>query len=68
MRNTTMLKAVLLKYTLHIEMDDSEQFTVKLTDKQSQASAIVTAGNYSGVIRKAYSYLLQDLKNSEQGL
>ncbi|MBK6732249.1 MAG: hypothetical protein IPG60_15290 [Bacteroidetes bacterium] len=65
MRNTTMLKAVLLKYSITIDMDDDEKFTMQLKDKQSNKVEVIKSKNYSGLIRKAYSYLLQDLKGSE---
>lgn len=65
MRNTTMLKAILMKYSIHLEMDDNEHFTMKLTDKQTHAYNFLSASSYSGIIRKAYSFLMQDLKNIE---
>lgn len=50
---------------MQLEMDDNEHFTMKLTDKQTHLFTSLSANNYSGIIRKAYSYLLQDLKTIE---
>jgi len=62
-RNTTMLKAVLLKYSILIEMDDDEMFTMQLKDKINKRTISIRGKQYSVIIRKAYSQLLRDLKN-----
>jgi len=67
MRNTTKLKALLLKYTVSFDMGDDEIFKLMLTDKQNNRTQLFEGKSYSIVLGKAYSYLLQELKNSELG-
>ncbi|TVR82984.1 MAG: hypothetical protein EA412_01170 [Chitinophagaceae bacterium] len=65
MRNTTKLKAILLKYVITLDMDDDNNFTMILTDKVNGNAFSVEANNYSSVISKAYSLLLKELKKEE---
>lgn len=57
-----MLKAMLLKYSILLDMDDDGNFKMTLTDKQTNKMEIVEAESYTAIIRKAYSYLLQQLR------
>jgi hypothetical protein len=63
MRNTTKLKALLLKYTVSFDMDDDELFKLMLTDKQSNRGVLFEGKSYSIVLGKAYSHLLRELKD-----
>lgn len=62
MRNTTKLKALLLKYTVSFDMNDDEQFQLMLTDKQNYKAQLFEGESYSIVVAKAYSYMLKELK------
>lgn len=62
MRNTTKLKALLLKYTVTFNMSDDEVFTMLITDKQNNKAQLFEGESYSIVVAKAYSYMLKDLK------
>lgn len=66
MRNTTKLKAILLKYIIRMEMNDDGIFTLELTDKLTGKNDEIRAKNYSEAIRKSYSHLLQELKKEEK--
>lgn len=66
MKNTTMLKAVLLKYSILLNMDDSECFRMTLTDKQNGKTEMAEGNSWTAVIRKAYGCLLKDMR--EQNL
>ncbi len=63
MRNTTMLKHLLLKYTVWFDMDEDEIFILTLIDKVNNNTQTLEGKSYSVVIRKAHSFLLQELKN-----
>ena len=63
MRNTTMLKHLLLKYTVSLDMDEDEIFQLTLIDKRNHTTQTLEGNSYSIVIRKAHSFLLQELKN-----
>jgi hypothetical protein len=65
MRNTTKLKAVLMKYSIFIQMDDDGLMTMTLVDKISLKEGSFEASNYSSLISKAYSHLLRELKKEE---
>jgi hypothetical protein len=65
MRNTTKLKAILLKYRATFEMNDDEFFTMTLTDKNFGNNAVFQAPSYSLVVGKAYAHLLRELKAGE---
>ena len=62
MRNTTKLKALLLKYTVSFDMNDDEQFQLMLTDKQNYKTLLFEGESYSIVVAKAYSHMLKELK------
>ena len=64
MRNTTMLKHLLLKYTVWLDMDEDEVFLLTLRDKTNGNVQTLEGESYSIVIRKAHSLLLQELKNT----
>ena len=64
MRNSTRLKTLLIKYTLSLDMDDDEMFKLVLTGKQHNEVQMFEGKSYSIVLAKAYSYLLQQLKES----
>jgi hypothetical protein len=62
MRNTTKLKHILLKYSLHVEMEE-ERFIVLLTDKDDQGKVFqVEEKSWSSAMAKCYSVLLRELK------
>ena len=58
-----MLKHLLLKYTVSFDMEDDEIFVLTLIDKNSKNMQTLEGKSYSIVIRKAYGFLLQELKN-----
>lgn len=60
-----MLKHLLLKYTVSLDMDEDELFILTLTDKQNRSTQTLEGKSYSIVIRKAHSFLLQELKNKK---
>lgn len=66
MRNTSKLKGILYKYTVTLDIDEEEQFALRLTDKHLGSQANFRAKNYSTVISKAYSHLLRKLKQEEK--
>jgi hypothetical protein len=67
MRNATKLKTLLMKYTVSFDMGDDEVFKLMLTDKQNNNAQLFEGKSYSIVLGKAYSYLLQILKNPQHG-
>ncbi len=63
MRNTTKLKAVLLKYSVCLDMTDDGLFTLNLVDKMNPSKMETIEGkSYSIVVSKAYSILLKETK------
>ena len=66
MRNTTKLKAILLKYTVSFDMNDDEIFTMTLINKNTNMSMEFQAKTYSTVISKAYYYMLGELRKEER--
>ena len=64
MRNTTKLKALLLKYSVTFNMSDDEVFAMMITDKQNNKAQLFEGESYSIVVAKAYSYMLKDLKGN----
>jgi hypothetical protein len=64
MRNSSKLKTLLIKYTISLDMGDDEIFKLMLTDKHNNNAQLFEGKSYSIVLAKAYSYLLQQLKNS----
>ena len=66
MRNTTKLKAILLKYTASFDMNDDEIFTLTLINKVSGHGQEFQAKTYSTVISKAYYYMLGELRKEEK--
>ena len=65
MRNTTKLKAILLKYTVSFDMNDDEVFTMTIIDKAHNRGKEFEAKTYSTVISKAYYYMLGELRKEE---
>ena len=65
MRNTTKLKAILLKYTVSFDMNEDEIFTMTLIDKTTGMGTEFQAKTYSTVISKAYYYMLGVLRKDE---
>jgi len=65
MRNTTKLKAILLKYTVSFDMNEDEIFTMTLVNKINGRGNEFQAKTYSTVISKAYYYLLGELRKEE---
>ncbi len=64
MRNTTKLKAILLKYSVCLDMSDDGLFTMNLVDKVHPDKMQTLEGkSYSYVVTKAYSYLQSELKS-----
>ena len=63
MRNTTKLKILLQKYTVTLNLDVDEVFTLRLTDKNKGTVKDIEGASYSIVLAKAYSYLLKVLKH-----
>ncbi len=68
MRNTTKLKAILLKYTASFDMNDDQVFTMTVFDKTSGRGQEFQSKTYSLVISKAYQYLIGQLKKEEKNL
>ena len=66
MRNTTKLKAILLKYTVSFDMNDDEIFSMTLINKNTGIGAEFQAKTYSVVISKAYYYMLGELRKEER--
>jgi hypothetical protein len=63
MRNTTKLKAILLKYSVCMDMSDDGLFTLNLVDKMRPDKMQTIEGkSYSYVLTKAYSFLQAELK------
>lgn len=65
MRNTTKLKAILLKYTVSFDMNDDEIFSMMLVNKSNGMGQEFQAKTYSTVIAKAYSYMMSQLRKEE---
>ena len=66
MRNTTKLKAILLKYTVSFDMNDDEIFTMTLVNKSNGMGQEFQAKTYSSVISKGYYYMLGELRKEEK--
>ncbi|MBI4931318.1 MAG: hypothetical protein HY841_11185 [Bacteroidetes bacterium] len=66
MRNTTKLKAILLKYTVSFDMNDDEIFTMTIIDKTLGSGKEFQAKTYSQVISKAYHFMSGELRKSEE--
>ena len=62
MRNNTKLKALLLKYTILLDITNDGMFKLLLTDKQTHKTEIFEGESYGKVLSQAYSYLLKELK------
>jgi hypothetical protein len=65
MRNTTKLKAVLMKYSIFMQMDDAGLLSLTLVDKITLKEESFEATNYSSLISRAYSHLLRELRKEE---
>ena len=68
MRNTTKLKAILLKYTVSFDMNDDGIFIMTLIDKVQGIGTEFQSKTYSLVISKAYHYMLGELRKEEKNL
>ena len=64
-RNTTKLKAILLKYSIFLEMSDDGIMKMTLVDKVHLDEEWIQAKSYSQLIGMAYSHLLRALKKEE---
>jgi len=64
MRNTTKLKHILQLYTMVLDMED-DLFYATLTSKSSGETYAFEDQNYTGVIRKAYSFMMKELKKQQ---
>ena len=64
MRNTTKLKHILQLYTLVLDMED-DLFYVTLTHKHSGETYAFEDKNYTGVLRKAFSFMSKELKKKD---
>ena len=62
MRNNTKLKALLLKYTILLDITNDGLFRLLLTDKQTRKTELFEAESYGKALAQAYSYLLRELK------
>lgn len=65
MRNTTKLKQILQLYTLVLDMEE-DLFYVTLTSKSTGETHAFEDKNYTGVIRKAYSFMSKELKELDK--
>jgi hypothetical protein len=65
MRNNTKLKALLMKYTVTLDMDDDQLFRLVLTGKDDGSGQIFDGASYGMVLSQAYSYLLKQLKKPD---
>lgn len=68
MRNTTKLKAILVKYTVSFDMNEDEIFTMTIIDKKLGIVKEFESKTYSLVISKAYSYMVGELRKEETNL
>jgi hypothetical protein len=57
MRNTTKLKAILLKYSVTIDMPEEGLFVFTLTDKQNFNMHTIEGKSYSECMNKSLSHL-----------
>ncbi len=62
MRNTTKLKAILLKYSIFLEMSDDGIMKMTLVDKVHLNEEIFEANNYSSLISKVYAHFMRESK------
>jgi len=62
MRNTTKLKHILQLYTVSLDMDEDDNFHLVLISKKNHSSSVFTGKSYSGVISKAFSSMMKDIK------
>lgn len=61
MRNTTKLKHVLKKFSVCIDMDPEERFTLNLVDKTDpEKMHTIEADSYSKVVSKAFGFLKKE--------
>jgi hypothetical protein len=68
MRNTTKLKAILMKYTASFDISDDQIFTLTVIDKTNGRGKEFQSKTYSLVIGKAYHYMLSQLRKEENNL
>lgn len=68
MRNTTKLKAILLKYTVSFDMNEDEIFSMTIIDKKLVTGKEFESKTYSLVISKAYSYMVGELRKEENNV
>lgn len=66
MRNSTKLKTLLIKYTVSLDMDDDGRWVLLLTDKSNNNMKEFEGESYGKVLTAAYSFLKQELKNTDQ--
>lgn len=58
MRNTTKLKHILKKFSVCIDIDEEEKFTLNLVDKTHPENMhTIEADSYSKVVSKAFGFL-----------
>lgn len=67
-KNTTKLKAVLLKYSVTFDMSDDEIFTATLIDKTTGVGTELQADSYTHIINKIYYYMKAELRKEEEML
>ena len=63
MRNSTMLKNILMRYSIALDMEDEDVFRLMLTDKVSGAGAEFEGKSFSAVLRLAHAHMLRTLKS-----
>ena len=51
-----------MKYSITLDLSDDETFRLMLTDKRTNEAQLFEAKSYSIVLRRAYSYLLMQVK------
>ncbi len=62
MKNTTKLKHILQLYTVELNMDEDSVLTLTIIHKDSNEIATFIDKAYSVVIRKAFGYMMKELK------
>ncbi len=68
MKNTTKLRNILQLYTLSLDMDDEEMFRVTMADKRNSDLKTFSHKEYTVVIGKAFSHMMQQIKAKNKKL
>jgi hypothetical protein len=66
MRSTTKLKHILQLYTVAIEMNEDEQMSLMIFNKNDNSSEEFIHKSYSVVVDKAYRYMMKKLPTNNR--